>query len=123
IRVASGKCRPLLVDAETRHALVDQEKVRPGDRLVVAVRVAMGTGKAPESPEKVSKGLQQGLAPEVQPREADMILMMKFLVRERARFEALDELSIVHDGLPRSRRPGAAPVGLRWDRTTATAAA
>ena len=75
---------------------MDQQQIRPGDGLVVEARHAVVRGEAAQRRrEAVDRGEERMLA-QIDPRQADVIGVMKVAVCDRASFERRLEFGIGH---------------------------
>jgi len=76
------------------HALPEQEQVGPGDGFVVAPRSSVVGGEPPERRGEALERPDDAIAPEMDPREADMVGVMEISRSDGASFEGVEELEI-----------------------------
>src|SRR3954471_20249071 len=93
-----------------RHPLVDQEEVGPGDGLVVEAGMAVEDREALDPFGEAGEGRQDGVAPQVDPGQADVVPMVEFGVGQGTALEAADEFFVGHGNFhfvsPKAKAPG-----------------
>lgn len=89
VRVSGGEFFPIS-RAGTGKALIRQKKVRAGDRLVIAVGLAMARSKSLQSGGEPFQRFQNRVGLQIGERQPDVVFVVKFSLADSASFEALD---------------------------------
>src|SRR4051812_6588397 len=120
--MARRELLPALLGRGIRHPLVDQEQVRPGDRLVVEPRVAVEGGEALQRGGEARQRLERRVPPQVDPGQPHVVAVVELGVGEGAVLEASREVVVVHrldllearrKSAPKAKAPGKIP-GASW---------
>ncbi len=78
------------------HPFVNQQEVRPGNRLVVEVGLAVSGGEVFQTVAEPLERIQDRILSQVQPDGPDVIPMLKISRGQGACFELSNELDVVH---------------------------
>src|SRR5215470_583378 len=97
IGVGVRKLLPASLPPISFHSLMDQEYVRPCDRLVIDIGFPVRASKAFQPIGKPDERIEHGIAAQIQPGHSDVIRVMKAFVGERTSLELLEELFIIHN--------------------------
>src|SRR5207244_1197493 len=104
IRIVAAKIVPRLPNSSL-HPLMNEGHVRPGDRFVIERRLAVMRSEALQRVAESLQRLQHRHLAKVTPDDVHVIAMVEAIVRKSARFEAVDELALGHEGTATHRLP------------------
>jgi hypothetical protein len=96
VRVSRDELFPALSAARSSHPFMNQENVSPGNGLVIEIRFAMHGRKMFQPLGEAGEHFEHRVVAEIQPDHTDVLAMVKVLVRDSARLESFDELSVMH---------------------------